>query len=218
MRQKGFSPIIILIIIVLAISGAFLYLKFNKIKSVEENPTPISQSPSPTSSTKNFPTWKNYQDNNFKFEIEYPSTWTAVSDTLNKGKGNGYLDPDILVYFTQEEVGPMGFVQYGEVDIHKVENTTQKDVEKWFDVKNAPNPALPVTGSERVKVNVFTSVGGIKVVESGSFTTQEFYFILGNEVLIFEGNLSGAEGTTESPKNLEFKNIYRHMVDSLKKI
>lgn len=79
-EQKGFSPIIILIIVViLAVSGYLLYKQFNQPASqsqqtLQYSPAPTnSLSPTPTSSPTAIPT-------------------TARTTTLNPNTGNLYTD------------------------------------------------------------------------------------------------------------------------------
>ncbi len=67
MKQKGFAPIIIIVLITLGIAGYFGYRQFKPtINKFFSSPTPTSD---PTAD------WKTYSDRQGRFSFKYPSAW-----------------------------------------------------------------------------------------------------------------------------------------------
>ena len=85
MRQRGFTPIIILLIVVLlGVLGYFANTKgYLNLYSLKETAIPPFSSPVPTSLQ-----WKQYYNTNLKIQFEYPSHWNVhgyAGDVENYG-------------------------------------------------------------------------------------------------------------------------------------
>jgi len=79
MNQKGFSPILIILGILLIIattSGAFYFGKYPTIKSQIQNP--VTTSPNPTDETAD---WQTYTDDKMGYSIKYPADKLSACDT-----------------------------------------------------------------------------------------------------------------------------------------
>jgi hypothetical protein len=78
MKQQGFSPIIILVLIAIAAAG---YFGFTHLKTsiVKFTPTPTSSSTPSADSTAN---WKTYTNTKYGFQLTYPAN--GISDTKNE--------------------------------------------------------------------------------------------------------------------------------------
>ena len=93
MRQRGFIPIIILLIVVLVgVVGYFVYIKgyFNQFLNTMEERT-ITTNPYPIATPSIIPTltenWQTYINQDYKFLIKYPNNWT-----IRTCSNNGVLD------------------------------------------------------------------------------------------------------------------------------
>lgn len=109
MKQKGFSPLIIILIVTLVAAGAY-YLGSKNIISLNLNLPGASSAPSPTIPPTSTPTpsapqlivtteapslptgWQTYQNTQYGFEISYPSEYQALDDSENLyGWSNGVV-------------------------------------------------------------------------------------------------------------------------------
>ena len=95
MRQKGFTPIIILLLIV-AVLGAAGYFAYSRgyTNSFLPKPSPIITprplltplpTPKPTSTPDPTANWKTYTNTTYKYSLKYPSDWEV--------QGEGGEDP-----------------------------------------------------------------------------------------------------------------------------
>lgn len=91
MRQKGFAPIIVILLVVLV--GFVYYFYFRGITS-EKTPT-LTFSPSPTQSSTSIDTskWISYQNLSYEIEFRYPPGW-------NISEKNNYIEVCIPGYNT----------------------------------------------------------------------------------------------------------------------
>lgn len=90
MRQKGFSAIIvILLVIIIGLLAFLVYQSFNSQAPATPTPTPmVSASPSPvatlgptstpTPSPSGNPGWNVYQSQQYGFQISYPNSYQAL--------------------------------------------------------------------------------------------------------------------------------------------
>jgi hypothetical protein len=91
MRNKGFVNVLVIILLLVASAGVALMTYFfgsGKLQWNNEN-----QTPNPTSSTASTPTptpaptlkpgWKVYKNEQYGFEISYPSSYQALDDEKN---------------------------------------------------------------------------------------------------------------------------------------
>jgi hypothetical protein len=86
-KQKGFAPILIIfgIILILGISaGAYYFWKLNccpqsQSQITSQTQVPVSSSAGPDEITN----WKTFTNSNYKFEINYPSDWSAIDCSSN---------------------------------------------------------------------------------------------------------------------------------------
>lgn len=76
-ENKGFTPIIALVVILLVIGG--IYLGLMRVKQ-NQTANPV-YSPSPTVDTSN---WKTYKNVELGFSISYPDDWDRVETVNNK--------------------------------------------------------------------------------------------------------------------------------------
>ena len=75
MKQKGFAPIIIIVLITLGIAGYFGYKQF---KPTVDNLIGSSfPTPDPTVN------WKTYTNNKARYEIKYPASWFITNNTIS---------------------------------------------------------------------------------------------------------------------------------------
>lgn len=74
MKQKGFAPIIILVLIALAVVGYFGYKNY-----WPKSQTPVITSPLPTVTADPTVNWKAYTNNKYQFEFKYPSDWIDLA-------------------------------------------------------------------------------------------------------------------------------------------
>jgi len=80
MKQKGFAPIIILVLITLAVTGYFGYKNYWPKPQTLTTPTPIAdQAPN-----GNLANWKTYTNQEFGFSIKYPSDYSLHDDGPNE--------------------------------------------------------------------------------------------------------------------------------------
>lgn len=88
-NQKGFVPVIIILIVLIGFVGVY-YLGTLKPKNVVVNPTStptVSNSPSSVATFKSATSdpiteWKTYQDNNMGFEIKYPIEFNVTKELI----------------------------------------------------------------------------------------------------------------------------------------
>ncbi len=73
LNQKGFSPILIVIIVALVIIGGYLY--FNKLSS-KNTPSSSQITPVSTVTPKPAADWKTYMNTKYNFSIDYPDNWS----------------------------------------------------------------------------------------------------------------------------------------------
>lgn len=72
--QKGFAPLVIIILIALALGGYLVYQK--QFKSVVV-PQPASQ-PSPVPAiSDDITNWKTYINSEYKYQLQYPKNWNS---------------------------------------------------------------------------------------------------------------------------------------------
>lgn len=117
-KQKGFAPIIILIVILAALVGFAFYLtKTGAIKKVENL---IS---SPTSSSISTANWKTYTNKVFGVEIKYPidakvierSTTEIQIDNFQPGKEvHGFPIGWMIIIAKPEPLGSLSLIQWAK--------------------------------------------------------------------------------------------------------
>lgn len=80
MKQKGFAPIIIIVLITLGIAGYFGYRQFKLITGDFAD----SPSSTPLSTPDTTINWKTYTNTKYSYQLRYPSTWKVQS--MNSGE------------------------------------------------------------------------------------------------------------------------------------
>lgn len=73
MRQKGFVPVIILVLVVLVVIGYFSYKNYWPKLQILSTPTPIP-TVDPTAN------WKTYTSAKYKYSFKYPPNWIMDPD------------------------------------------------------------------------------------------------------------------------------------------
>lgn len=108
MRNKGFSVVLILVIVALVAIGAYILgtsgLLNKYLPSLSPTPSPLaSLSPTPNSTPTPVPSptstpipgWKTYTNNQYGFEISFPSKYKALTDKENL---YGWPNAAVLIY------------------------------------------------------------------------------------------------------------------------
>jgi hypothetical protein len=114
MKQKGFTPIIILILLVLVGIGLYYFGTKNKqslpsngktvpVASVQPSSNPVIETTSDPATAN----WKTYTDENYKFSFKYPSDWKINCPALPT---TNWYDRNIC-----DIISPKAFAESGEV-------------------------------------------------------------------------------------------------------
>jgi hypothetical protein len=149
-RQKGFAPIIILLVIVAL--GLFGYFAFAKGYLSVNLPKPLasvipSAIPSPSITPDPTANWKTYNNSSLGFEVKYPADFTTKVDSIpNNGVQvtfNNSKQKGILI-IKRPNNNPASNKQYGSLE--------------EFD--------------PRIKNFMPILIGGNKAWDSGTYTTQ----------------------------------------------
>lgn len=74
MKQKGFAPIIILVLIALAVAGYFGYKNYWPNPKTSEE-TPLISMPTPVATADPTANWKTYKNTNPPYTLQYPNQW-----------------------------------------------------------------------------------------------------------------------------------------------
>ena len=77
MKQKGFAPIIIIVLVAIVASGVY----FLGTKNILKLPTSFSLptiSPSPTPTPDPTANWKTYTNYEYGYSVKYPSDWKVI--------------------------------------------------------------------------------------------------------------------------------------------
>lgn len=100
MRQRGFAPIIILLILVVVALMGVAYLAGSKDLLTNKVPITWNSSPSPSSVSGQTADWKTYTTEDKKFSIKYPPDWTLIDGSKKVdlyNDGNFQLSQDISI-------------------------------------------------------------------------------------------------------------------------
>lgn len=92
MRQKGFAPILIIFLVLIAIGGAYYFgtKRGNVFPTPTQTPTSITTSTptqiTPTVKPTADPTanWKTYANSSYSYQIKYPSDWSVIREDKDK--------------------------------------------------------------------------------------------------------------------------------------
>jgi len=132
MKQKGFAPIIILVLVVLAVIGYFGYKNWVKLKTIA-TPTP---SPAEASTQDGTVNWKTYTNTKYGFSIKYPSGWN-IQTIISSSDGSGFsnvtgTDSNIEISNTSGMVVP-------SVQIDVINQSLEKQVASYKNtLENSP--------------------------------------------------------------------------------
>ncbi|MBI4157225.1 hypothetical protein HY502_00025 [Candidatus Woesebacteria bacterium] len=175
MRNKGFAPIIILVVIALAVAGYFAYQNMQLKKSADNKqqaavPSTTSY-PSPTANpTAN---WKTYTNQEYNFSFKYPSD-LAVRENKNPS-----LTENAEIVLVGELSDKFFYVNLGYLE----DGTDKADMK--FEYKDS------VIASKQAKMQTITTGGKVTQVSYGVKNENTDMVISSNfEEYIFDQILS----------------------------
>lgn len=181
MKQNGFAPIIILILIALAVVGYFGYKNFwpkpktSGVTSLVSTPTAA-----PAATTDPTVNWKTYTNTKYNFSIQYPKEW-YIQATVQNTDGAGYANvtgkDDIISIFLNKSSPVKPAINIG---VQKLVGTLEQWVAKdQQTMEISHNPDYQEIKQYEVSLN------GIKtlVLEAtrGDNHTKTYYFKSENE-------------------------------------
>jgi hypothetical protein len=133
MKQKGFAPILILILLVLVAGGAYYFGTKNKTTPVIPISTPVTSvqsSPSPAVQTVIDPVtgWKKYENPKYKYSFSFPSNFNLSAESVDHLSINNNLPPDpnckvggcflgtqkLQIYFDSSSQNYLSFDEYAK--------------------------------------------------------------------------------------------------------
>ena len=116
MRQKGFAPILIIILVLIAIGGAYYFgtKKGNIIPTPTQSPVTVaSNAPAPITPTTKPTTdptanWKTYENNVYHYSFKYPPSWAVRAFQYSDNSTSDPLKTSYLI-LSSEGVDKMYF-------------------------------------------------------------------------------------------------------------
>ena len=184
-KQKGFTPIIILIgILIVALIGSGAYYLGNK-KAPLPSPSPVSVQPSSTSSSSDETlNWKTYKNDKYGIEFQYPDSWM-----LDDHEALSINLPDQSKNFVQINITNEASTRDDELNscqpgkasaVYQVGKLrdSQQTFEKFvdFDIEN-PERGIPPAVKPKL---ISTEVGGrkaLKIERTIDNCMTEFYYV-----------------------------------------
>lgn len=95
-KQKGFIPILIVLLIAATIGGYFIFTNYSNLSRVKsrDNRTKPAQQTIPPSSTDEIANWKTYTDSNLQLTFKHPSDWsiTKIDNGLQLKSGSKNIE------------------------------------------------------------------------------------------------------------------------------
>ena len=199
--QKGFAPILIVLILAVAISvGGYLVYQQSRLKPTP-TPTP-QQTAQPTSTPDTNPVlngtgetanWKTYTNTKYKYAVEYPSDWEVTSVTADAFPEN--------VRFTKIIKQGNKYVADATVNIIVEANPSKKPAtKKWYLewIQNIPAELVDTT-SFTFEEKLFYGYQGLVVNNRELFFAKDSYmFRIGWSIAgdyIFDDNFAKSTET-----------------------
>lgn len=165
-KQKGFTPIHILIgiLVVVALGGAYYFSKSQPLKPQAQNQTVVSPRSTSAPTPDETANWKTYNANTKEgnqFSVKYPSKWVVLEEK-NKSKSVGNKNyPSMSIYFTDKSIdsidgltNPVDVAGYAGISI---------SITTSLDFKNIPLEDFLTGDTEMKKALVYRDVrvGGV---------------------------------------------------------
>lgn len=180
--QRGFTPILIVLLIALGIGGYFIYTKYpnNQIKPKSNNistPKPTSNQ-SDTNPIQNkvvgIDNWQTFTPNSsyfsFHFIFKYPSSWKV--EDLKDRPGYKIYDPS-SVYTTYSPYTPNGAIVYKH--FLRISQENNPDLQNTF-YSSHPElyQNLKQYQRDQIKILTYNNQGGYATVEMSDGKTRLF--------------------------------------------
>jgi len=200
--QRGFAPIVVILLIVVLASmavGGYYFVKLSKPAEVQKvyqtptSPAPLTSTPEPTSSvltqsgSADLTNWKTYTSTRYGFSFQHPPTW-YINEENSDGEVNVFLsesaDPSkriISIYASPPGIG-CGPVDEDKITYSDFEfgNQTIKSIrnfcgnKNWFilDTKNNQSKSISVWATFVTTPHEQTAREVLKTVQGLTYTKQ----------------------------------------------
>lgn len=218
MRQKGFAPIIILVLILLGVIGYFIYKNMQPRKQTSLPPS------TPIATSEPIENWETFTSQNLKVSFRYPSFFRIIE--------------------TVAQPSPLGYMILGEIDLKKfsttLTNPTRKQILIMTITKTEADYFLRIkVGETFVDPNLnqgFTTlfyrfpdivIGGIKAYVYKVYAKEGVYYNPGKIIVIKKGNVYyqitipfsnfSSDTPSEVPgKDIDYVTIFQQILSSFK--
>lgn len=161
MNQKGFAPILIMILIAVVVGGYFIYTNYSQYRTKPTVPSPTpSASPPASSDASPAPTvtdetanWKTYIERSGGFSLRYPPDWKVLPGANNN------LEPALIisspVATPTQETGPTDAdSKYYLTLSYKTESKTPKQViDERVKKEQSYQPSFKLTERKSIKID-----------------------------------------------------------------
>lgn len=174
MNQKGFSNIILAIVIVifLGVFGYFAFIKkFEPIPQQPTSTTTQTKTPTPTTTPKDeTANWKVYRNDTYGFELKYPDNWEVDE---NSALGGGILEKGETQFtFTSPDFS----LDTGLAFVFSVRPTTFKNNQEFLLWRKNTDESNPNTKGKWITKEInFFNIG--QVVEWDTQTNKTLYSV-----------------------------------------